>query len=560
MTAISVVTVGDSGSRVIDELERARDRVTVVRRCPELAALLAACQSGLAQAAVVAAGAEGLSATLVDRLAAVGVAVVALANGDEETKRLHGIGVTVDRPDVSAAQLAATIAKAVAARAHSSRGGYSHAREASDHSDASPGQDEWSKNDDGAQRSGPTSPGPVAGPHQMTHDAAHSGASAFQAGSRREEADNAPSRGRPAIDAGTGTGDAAAGETPSSEARDEGSSPRKHVEQGRRGRFRPARKRGRSAESLGAGASSRTLRRSRGVQEATVRDTGGDTGGPARLLAVWGPIGSPGRTTIALNMAAELAVTGKNVLVVDADTYGSSMAAALGLLDEAASLAHACRVADQGLLSASELRRIATEVVFAGGTFSLLTGLTRADRWPEVRAAALERVLAAGRELADVVVIDCGFCLENDEELSYDTVAPRRNAAALCALGAADTIYAVGAADAIGMPRLVRAMNELALVTMGAEVTVVLNKARKTATGQSPAKAIEQAWARFGPEQPISHFLPWDSDVTDRALLQGRLLMEVAPESALRRAIAGVVCAPVQRNRKTAVAITTAGR
>jgi len=261
-----------------------------------------------------------------------------------------------------------------------------------------------------------------------------------------------------------------------------------------------------------------------------------------------------------MNMAAELAATGKSVLVVDADTYGSSMAAALGLLDEAASLAHACRVADQGLLSAAELGRIATEVVFTGGTFGLLTGLTRADRWPEVRSAALERVLAAGRKLADVVVVDCGFCLENDEELSYDTVAPRRNAAALCAVNAADTIYAVGAADAIGMPRLVRAINEMAVANLGAEVSVVLNKVRKSATGQSPAKALEQAWQRFGPEQPITHFLPWDGDVTDRALLQGRLLMEVAPESALRRAIAAMVCAPVQRNRKTAVGITTAGR
>ena len=32
------------------------------------------------------------------------------------------------------------------------------------------------------------------------------------------------------------------------------------------------------------------------------------------------------------------------------------------------------------------------------------------------------------RSLGEVVVVDCGFSLEDDEELSYDTMAPRRNA------------------------------------------------------------------------------------------------------------------------------------
>ena len=65
---IPVVTVGDSREDLVGRLERLHGPVSVVRRCSELAELLAACQGGLARAAVVAQGSEELTASLVDRL------------------------------------------------------------------------------------------------------------------------------------------------------------------------------------------------------------------------------------------------------------------------------------------------------------------------------------------------------------------------------------------------------------------------------------------------------------------------------------------------------------
>jgi hypothetical protein len=44
------------------------------------------------------------------------------------------------------------------------------------------------------------------------------------------------------------------------------------------------------------------------------------------LVAVWGPKGAPGRTTVAVNLAFEAAAAGGEVLLVDADTYGSAIA------------------------------------------------------------------------------------------------------------------------------------------------------------------------------------------------------------------------------------------
>ncbi len=176
----------------------------------------------------------------------------------------------------------------------------------------------------------------------------------------------------------------------------------------------------------------RHARRRRGPARPAAPDVhaaeGPEASGAGQIIAVWGPAGSPGRTMLAANMAAELAAEGKSVLLVDADSYGASVAAMLGLLDEAAGLAQACRLADQGLLDAEALLRIAAPVVTRTGTFRVLTGITRADRWTELRAAALSLVLARARQIVDVTVIDTGFCLESRRraELRHDGAAPER--------------------------------------------------------------------------------------------------------------------------------------
>jgi Mrp family chromosome partitioning ATPase len=430
--SIPVVTVGHSRDDLVGGLERLHGPVSVVRRCSELAELLAACQSGLARAAIVAEGSQELTASLVDRLSAVGVAVVALTDSPQEVARLRGIGVAAEPPGVGAAALAASIMGAV------------------------------------ALLGGVVQPAPGT---DLAFDAA--GAALHPSGG-------------------------AAG--------------------------------------------------------------GAERAGTGQIIAVWGPAGSPGRTFVAANIAGELAAAGKSVLLVDADSYGASIAGMLGLLDEAAGLAQACRLADQGLLDGDALRRVATPVATKAGTFLVLTGITRADRWTELRAAALGLVLERARAVADVTVIDTGFCLEADEELSFDTMAPRRNAATLRSLEVADTVFAVGAADSIGVPRLVRGLAQLEVAVPQATPRVVLNKVRAAAVGRSPERQLRDAWERYGPGSALSAFLPADPATADAALLAGSLLLESAPESPLRRAIAAMVCAPAQRKHTSSVFSSTAKR
>ncbi|MGV8976782.1 MAG: AAA family ATPase [Cellulomonas sp.] len=265
----------------------------------------------------------------------------------------------------------------------------------------------------------------------------------------------------------------------------------------------------------------------------------GDTPRRTRLgkvVAVWGPTGAPGRTTVAVNLAAELALLGSHALLVDADTYGGTIAQAVGLLDEAPGLAAAARAAGQGGLDTELLARLSPLI---STDLRVLSGISRADRWPELPSAALDVVWTVARTVADWTVIDCGFCIEQDEVLSYDTRAPRRNAATLSALGDADEVVVVGAGDPLGVQRLVRALGDLAQLGLGGRTTVVVNQVRASVAGPRPGEAITAALDRYaGVSSP--HLVPEDRPALDAALLEARLLHELAPTSAARRAIAAL--------------------
>lgn len=257
-----------------------------------------------------------------------------------------------------------------------------------------------------------------------------------------------------------------------------------------------------------------------------------------RLLAVWGPAGAPGRTTVAVTVAAEIASRGRSVLLVDADTYSGCIAQVLGLLDEAPGIAAACRGAEHGEFDLVALARVAPEVM---PHLRVLTGLPRADRWPEVRAAALERVLTVSRSLADYVIIDCGFCLEEDEELSYDTQAPRRNEATLTSLSLSDEVLVVGGADPVALQRFVRGLQELGTVPSGV-VRPVINRVRASAVGSDPKKRISASLHRFAGIEQV-HFVPDDPAAVDAAVLAGRSVVEHAPDSAFRGSVGALVSA-----------------
>ena len=405
-----LTAVGGAGweAGLVQALERSPSGVTVVRRCVDVADLLATAATGTARAVLVSSDLRRLDRDAVGRLAASGVAVVGLVAGgdDDAVRRLRRLGVTHVLDAASdAAEISAAVTDAVAHPV----------------------------------------PPPVGGP--------------FDTRSALADLDRTPvGDGAPPVAIAAGTG---------------------------------------------------------------------------RVIAVWGPTGAPGRTTVAVTLASELATLGYETALVDADVYGGSVGQALGLLDEAPGLAAAVRLANNGSLDHGSLAGVARSV---SPRLRVLSGITRADRWPELRPAAVSDVLELLRETAAYVVVDCGFCLEQDEELAFDHSAARRNGATLAALAAADTVLAVGGIDSVSLQRLVRGLAELADAVPDADVTVVLNRVRGGVVPGDVAAEVGAALRRYAGVEAAA-FIPADQRAADHAMAIGRSLTEMAPKSPARLAL-----------------------
>ena len=206
-------------------------------------------------------------------------------------------------------------------------------------------------------------------------------------------------------------------------------------------------------------------------------DPAGDPRARGRTVAVWGPAGAPGRTTLAVGLAAELAHAGHDVLLLDVDPYGGAVAQHLGVLDEVSGLLAAARSANSGLLDADRLAGLARQV---DEHLRVLTGLPRADRWAEVRPAAFAELLEQAARLVPYVVLDTGFSLESDPGDPFGGTAPQRNEMTLAAVRGADEVLVVGAADPVGLARLARGLVELRDLVPGVRPRVVVNRTRST--------------------------------------------------------------------------------
>jgi MinD-like ATPase involved in chromosome partitioning or flagellar assembly len=249
---------------------------------------------------------------------------------------------------------------------------------------------------------------------------------------------------------------------------------------------------------------------------------------PGRLVAVWGPTGSPGRSTVAVNLAAEAALAGRETLLVDADTYGPSQSQMLGVLDETPGLVAACRAHDRDTLDDDTLEAL---LPLVQPRLRLLSGIGVPARWAEVRRTSMDGVWHSLARRGGLVIADIGAVLEEDEELSYDTAAPQRNAASISAVENADAVLAVVSADPVSITRLLR--DHARLVELGIdELHVIVNRVGTPIPGERVRDLI-------GSRIPVSslHLLPDDPVSCRTAAWDGALLAEAAPRSALRKGL-----------------------
>jgi Flp pilus assembly CpaE family ATPase len=256
-----------------------------------------------------------------------------------------------------------------------------------------------------------------------------------------------------------------------------------------------------------------------------------------RIIAVWGAHGSPGRSTVAIQLATEFSRTAQQCVLIDADTVAPSLALLLGLGDDAPGLAAACRRAEFGGLDAAELRRLASVVETASGGLNVFAGINRPSRWPEISAERVKTTLGVCRDWADVTVVDVAASFDSFEEVSDDLIGPRRHAATTAVLREADVIVAVTAGDPLSISRFLRDHAELRnLVGPAPRIAVVANKVRPGPLGVDARGQIRRSLERFAGITDVT-FLPFDQRAADAALLHGRTMADLTPRAALVSAV-----------------------
>ncbi len=239
-------------------------------------------------------------------------------------------------------------------------------------------------------------------------------------------------------------------------------------------------------------------------------------GEPGSLVAVWGPTGAPGRSSLAVSIAAAACARGHRTALVDADTYGGSISQLLGVLDDVSGVMAACRDVNRGQPEA-----VASHLLALGPHWNLLTGVPRADMWHHLRPDALETVLRTLRQDHDLVVVDCGFGLD-----AGAGSAPSRDQVTRRLLDVADEVLAVGRVDPVGLARLVRALADAG--PWRRPPRLVLNGFRAS-LGWSEREVSTTVRDLTGHQPWV--FLPQDGPGHDLALMAGRPVREVAPTS-----------------------------
>jgi Flp pilus assembly CpaE family ATPase len=163
----------------------------------------------------------------------------------------------------------------------------------------------------------------------------------------------------------------------------------------------------------------------------------------------------------------------------------------------------------------------------------VLSGIVKTDRWPELSAERIKKVLAVAREISDVIVVDVGFNLETDEEITSDLFAPRRNGATLSVLKEADCIVEVSGSDALGIARFIRAHDQLVEEFPESLRLIVVNKVRSALDPRGTYQA-SATLSRYAGLHDILE-LPFDDKAVSLALATQSTLSRSALKSSLRK-------------------------
>ena len=253
------------------------------------------------------------------------------------------------------------------------------------------------------------------------------------------------------------------------------------------------------------------------------------------VVAVWGPTGSPGRTTVATSLGALCSRKSLSTVVIDADSRSGAIAPALGHLDEVPGFVAACRLADRHQLVGEDLTRLAHRYDVSGSPIDVLSGVNGQRIHPEVTPDTIHDVITMAKSLWDVVIVDTG----SDGASPEDSPQPTQWVVTTL-MEVADDVVALCWASPVGVARFARVLDDVLARRKGKPLRVLMNGVDTSRRSLNDEAALREALRRFaGVNSP--GIIPRDGQAVRKAEMAGLALPEAEPTSPIVTALSPLV-------------------